>query len=294
MMKKILLLAMALCLLVSCAACSLFAKPEESKDEFETKPSKNEEDTTEAPTLGTEDTEPSEDTTEDIIQESTAPVYELLLPAEEQIAIFVANRELWYPVDDYYVPYSYTVCDLDQNGRLELVINICMGTGFFSENYFWEINESLDGVIACDNPFVDYASQVDLGYPETNVYYDAESAVYYYMAEDFIRNGWAFSATEKYAISLEDGQVMDRLLASSATENFEDGSQTVTCTDDAGNEISQEAYDTVEQTVFADLKPMVAKFLWQAEYIEDTDLLDADGWHRLLEEAWQGFSLEDK
>ena len=50
----------------------------------------------------------------------------------------------------------------------------------------------------------------------------------------------------------------------------------------------------MEQTVFADLKPMVAKFLWQAEYIEDTDLLDADGWHRLLEEAWQGFSLEDK
>ena len=197
-----------------------------------------------------------------------------MLPAEEQIAIFVANRELWYPVDDYYVPYSYTVCDLDQNGRLELVINICMGTGFFSENYFWEINESLDGVIACDNPFVDYASQVDLGYPETNVYYDAESGVYYYMAEDFIRNGWAFSATEKYAISLEDGQVMDRLLASSATENFEDGSQTVTCTDDAGNEISQEEFDSVEQTVFADLKPMVAKFLWQAEYIEDTDLLE--------------------
>lgn len=294
MMKKILLLAMALCLLVSCAACSLFAKPEESKDEFETKPSKNEEDTTEAPTLGTEDTEPSEDTTEESIQESTAPVYELLLPAEEQIAIFVANRELWYPVDDYYVPYSYTVCDLDQNGRLELLINICMGTGFFSENTAWEINESGDGIVSCGEIFETYESVVDLGYPEADAYYDAESGVYYYVAEDFIRNGWAFNATEMYALSLEDGQIQSQFLASCACETFEDGTQTITCTDASGADITEEEFNVIDETVFADLKPLTAKFLWKAEYMEDTDLLDADGWHRILEEAWQGFSLEEQ
>ena len=290
MLKKILICATVLCLLLSCTACSLFVKPIKVEGELEPKPTQPEELVPETPTQTPEKTELSEATTE----EPTAPAYELLLPAEEQIAIFVANRDLWYPVDDYYVPYSYTVCDLDQNGRMELLINICMGTGFFSENAAWEINESCDGIVSCGEIFETYESVVDLGYPETNVFYDAESGVYYFMAEDYIRNGWAFNATEKYALSLEEGQLKALYLGNRATENFEDGSQTVTCTDASGAEISQEEFDAIEQTVFADLKPMVARFNWKAEYMEDTDLLDADGWHHLLEDAWQGFSLEDK
>ena len=293
MRKRILLCALVLGLMLSCAACGKTLLPEQTEESFETKPPKTEESTTEAPIEIT--LEPSEeDTTEESIQESTAPVSELLLPAEEQIAIFVANRELWYPVDDYYVPYSYTVCDLDQNGRLELLINICMGTGFFSENTAWEINESGDGIVSCGEIFETYESVVDLGYPEADAYYDAESGVYYYVAEDFIRNGWAFNATEMYALSLEDGQIRSQFLASYACETFEDGTQTITCTDASGADITEEEFNVIDETVFADLKPLTAKFLWKAEYMEDTDLLDADGWHRILEEAWQGFSLEEQ
>lgn len=290
MLKKIFACVLVLGLLFGCAACtfSVELNPDGSEP-AETKPTETE------PSVATEEPERTEASTEESTEE-TAPEesYTLLIPAEEQIALLVANRDLWYPADDYYVPYSYAVTDLDQNGRLELLINICMGTGFFSENFAWEVNETGDGIVSCGEIFETYESQVDLGYAAADAYYDAETDIYYFIAEDYIRNGWAFNATEVYAMSLQNGQMQSRFLGSCSYENFEDGTQNITCIDASKAEITEEVFNVIDETVFADLQAMTVKFLWQAKNIADTDLLDADGWHRILEESWLGFSMEEK
>lgn len=290
MLKKITLCALVLCLLLGSTACDFVSKPVGNLDDK----LEHEPETSSASDASVESEikeEPTEESSVESTGESTVQPYTLIAPAEAQIALLVANRDQWYPVENYYVPYSYAVADLDQNGRLELLITVCMGTGFFSENAAWEVNATGDGIVSCGDIFDTYESQVDLGYAQTDVYYDG-AGIYYYMVSDYIRNGWAFNATEKYALSLQDGQLQARHLASYGCENFEDGSQSITCYDASGAEISQEEYEQIEATVFAELIPMTASFLWQAEYLEDTDLLDADGWHSLLEESWAGFSLE--
>ena len=228
-------------------------------------------------------------TTEEPTTVPTEP--EPVLSVEEQIALFVSNRDMWYPKEDYYVPYSYAVTDLDQNGRLEILVNVCMGTGFFSQNSAWEVNEAGDGISSCGEIFEDQTSQIDLGATTVPVYLDAEGTLYY-IVSDYIREGWAYNVTLDFSMQLQEGQLVIRPLASAACEAYEDGTQIFTYRSGSGDEISQEEYEQMADTVFAEAKAMVATFGWQSKVLEETDLLDADGWHRLLEQSWADFSVQ--
>ncbi len=90
---------------------------------------------------------------------------------DAQIAVLAANYALWVKNGEYD-PYSYSVTDLDQNGRLEVIASACVGSGNFSYNDVWEVNEALDGLTQCATT-IDESMQPDLTFvKETMGYYN--------------------------------------------------------------------------------------------------------------------------
>lgn len=277
-MKKLLFLLLILASVLSFSACDPTSRPEEPFITVE--PAESGKDWEESTT---------EPTTESPTTESTE--LEPGLSVEEQIALFVVNREQWIPTESYYVPISYALTDLDQNGRLELWRTVCMGTGVFSYNACWEVAPNFDGIVSCDEIFNGESSQIDMGYSTATAFYDKTSGVYYHIGTDYLREGWMHNATAKYAISLQDGQLVQELLCEMLCTNYEDGTQEINCYDINGEGITAEEFETYEYSAFSHLHSMSVTFGWQLVYEEEVNDLDADQWHRILEKSWAGFSM---
>ena len=113
------------------------------------------------------------------------------LRLEDQIALIAANYPLWVKSDPV-VPYSFTVTDLDHNGRLEIISSVCMGTGYFSTNEIWEVNEKYDGLVLCTGEQDGDGSYSDLTTGPWTVI--EKGGAYYYIVRDNVRNGYAFNA----------------------------------------------------------------------------------------------------
>lgn len=71
---------------------------------------------------------------------------------EQQIEIFLSQKDLWYHGDpEYYPAYRYyAVTDLNQNGRLEIISSEFRYDTNISINRFYEINEAQTGVTELD------------------------------------------------------------------------------------------------------------------------------------------------
>lgn len=208
---------------------------------------------------------------------------------EDQIALIVSEKAQWQiPSDEYYQPYSYTVTDLDRNGRLELIVSVCMGTGFFSYNNVWEVSESFDGITLCRTPYGEYGSQSDIIVSQLKAYTDGEH--YYYIVSDYVRSGWAWNGEEIRAYSLKDGAISDETLASYSCNNYEDGTSDTTYFDADGREISQSEYEDIADEIFEDLEELDVTILWQMLSEEEFSQLDDGSLTSLLAQAWQGFT----
>ena len=208
----------------------------------------------------------------------------------DQIALIVSEMAQWaIPSDDYYQPYSYTVTDLDHNGRVELIVSVCMGTGFFSYNNVWEVNESFDGITLCRTPYGEYGSQSDIIVSQLKAYRDGEHC--YYIVSDYVRSGWAWNGEEIRAYCLKDGAISDETLASYSCNNYEDGTSDTTYFDANGREISESEYENVASDIYSDLEELDVTLLWHTLSEEEFSQLDDESLTSLLTQAWQGFTV---
>ena len=77
----------------------------------------------------------------------TAPASEDAAVSEEisaQLSLIAANASVWVQDASYGTVYQYTVTDLDQNGRLEVIAASLQGTGLYTYSCFFEVNEARD------------------------------------------------------------------------------------------------------------------------------------------------------
>ena len=124
---------------------------------------------------------------------------------QAQLAL-IANACGTWVKSDSFDRYGYSVTDLDQNGRLEVIATVCAGSGMFSYTDIWEVNEGCDGLSLCDGSAFGDNSQPDLvSTQETTAYYvphdGADYGTYHYVFTDYIRDGAAddfFEGMEKY------------------------------------------------------------------------------------------------
>lgn len=201
-----------------------------------------------------------------------------------QIQIIADNADVWKNTSEYEM-YSYTVTDLDGNGRLELIASYMAGTGMYTFSDYYEVNEALDGISLCTYDVMEGDSQPDIMLDEATRYSDASTGTNYYIIDDVLRNGMSESYVLKDVVVLKDGVVTVDNLGVCANIGDEDGNVVSTYQDANGNEITEEEYGELEN-IYKEYKKETVKFNWVT--LEDgSEITD------ILTQSFDGFGVED-
>ncbi|MDO5424192.1 MAG: hypothetical protein Q4F41_10735 [Eubacteriales bacterium] len=210
----------------------------------------------------------------------------------QQLQLIAENIDLWIDQETYSAAWQYAVTDLDQNERLEVIASSMQGTGLFTYSTYFEVNETFDGLKAVERSLAEGESEADILVQTVPVYYDAATGLYSYVYEDLIRNGYAENYENKWALTLSDGQLQETTLAFCSTI-YQDETPTITYQNADGEEISEEAYEAIADTVFADLEKKTASFTWLSpEDSSEWTALDGTSLAELLADSYRGFSIQ--
>ena len=202
---------------------------------------------------------------------STAPAQapaRQLLPAMEQRRVLEENRALWaFPEgESYYDAWAYVFTDLDHNGQMEVLAASTQGTGVFTYAHFYEVLADGSGVRNLYHASVEIEGTDD--WPEIIVdslpcYYDRAADRYYYACQGVTRDGAAHQVLSWAALSLKDGVAEWEYLGREDLQ-WTDGGEgpIVTCTDAAGNPISEQDYDALVERRFAGMEKSEQKLNW--------------------------------
>ena len=181
---------------------------------------------------------------------------------EAQINLIAENSSLWKQ-DVEFGNWGYTVTDLDHNGRLEIISASVQGTGFYTYILAYEVSEDGNGLSELIGPeFKTGDSAPDIMVSEVPVFYDEKDGRYYYIFDDMIRNGMAEYYENKRAVSIVDGTWTETYLAYKTTLYTDAEHYSMDCRDSENNTITEAAYNSIAETVYANLEQSKAEFNW--------------------------------
>lgn len=188
-----------------------------------------------------------------------------VLPAMEQRRVLEENRALWaFEEGDYAPDWAYTFTDLDHNGRMEVLSASTQGTGIFTYARFYEVLADGSGVRNLYHADGEIEGPDD--WPEVirdalPCYYDRANDRYYYVCQNDVRDGAAHGMSQWAALCLKDGAADWEYLAARDVQWTETGEH-VTCTDAAGNPISEQDYDSAVERRFAGMERSELRLSW--------------------------------
>lgn len=209
---------------------------------------------------------------------------------EKQLQVILDKNDWNYPQSDY-VCHKFAITDLDQNGRLELIISQLEGSGRYTYSEYYEVNKNLDGLTPCKWLSRESDSEADIMVDCVPAYYDSHNKIYYYIFNDLIKDGIHYNYINKRAVSFADGKLSERILAYKNTykKDSSNSSASISYEDADGNEIDKKEYDMIDETVFEDFIKKEAHFSW-------FDLNDRNLGEKeisvILQKSWDGFLIQ--
>lgn len=210
---------------------------------------------------------------------------------ENQIKLIAGCADQWAGPTDYGAVYQYTVTDLDQNGRLELIASSLQGTGRYTYSTYYEVNEALDGLTAYTQDYKESDSEADIMVGSVPVYYDSAHNTYHYIFDDTIKDGIALYYDSRRAIVYQNGSIRETMLAKRTT-SFMEATPSVACETMDGKPMSEDEYARIADTVFPDYLKMEASFSWYLPGPDvSPDALDKETLTGLLMDCYHGFSI---
>ncbi len=201
-------------------------------------------------------------------EETQVPEFDLEEDVIAQLKVFAQNNEQIAKVYEEFEPFSagYTVFDLDGDGRLELITTINVGTGRFSCNHFFHVNDAGDGIVELEQSlYSSYLVEFDLNGMDTQAF-ESDGRIYY-AASDWMRDGIHYYCQVDGAFYLEDNQVFHeayRMKETSLTEE-EDGTikeNVIYYEADGQKEISEKEYEAREKEFWQGKTPMEYRMEW--------------------------------
>lgn len=182
--------------------------------------------------------------------------------AYSQMQVIAENVAMWHDAPDYANEvYRYAVTDLDRNGRYEVTVSNMGGTGQYTYSRFFEVNDSYDGLVECDTPFLEYDSQPDILVEKLDTYINSDGE-FYYAVHDLVKNGAAEYQECTSALTLKDGALTVVPIAYRSTI-YTEGTPSVTCRDASGAAISEDTYENAVTTYFSEWKKIGTLLGWQ-------------------------------
>ncbi|MCM1047410.1 MAG: hypothetical protein NC433_03200 [Clostridiales bacterium] len=179
----------------------------------------------------------------------------------KQLEIFATNKDVWNVKGDMPRAFYFAVFDLDSDGSLELITSAISGTGQYSRNHFYCINDEIEELPQeYLGEKLEPDSELDINlYDYEYAYTDGKQT--YYPASDFTRDGFRWSASADGAYYLRDGTVYIDIYRSDYTLCSGDGE--TTCYNADGNEITKEAWEKLEKDFYAGMEQIAYPICWE-------------------------------
>lgn len=178
--------------------------------------------------------------------------------ASEQLKLICENSDMWWGLDDRD-DWQYTVTDLDQNGRLEVIAAYMAGSGNYTTINIYEVSEDGSALNHCTDSLQEGESAPELIVDSTKVY--ASGDKYQYVVNDVIDMGKEIYESTQ-AFSLQNGVMQYESLASKNTILNDDmEEESVTYMDADMNEISESEYQSLCTSISAE-REYEQKFQW--------------------------------
>lgn len=181
-----------------------------------------------------------------------------------QLTVIYENRADWYTAD--LEMGSYTVTDLDQNGKMEVLAAVCSGSGMYTYTDIWEVNG--DTLTKCTRLMDEYESQADTIVSETVAY--AVDGGWEYIFYDTVRMGVMGYNCDLRGVNLRDGTITETTYASLGS--MVDGEQEVVEASMAdGTALTEDEFYALKDHLMETEKRQVS-FRWINVYDGEFDL----------------------
>lgn len=203
-------------------------------------------------------------------QEYTEYIDELsgVISVDRQIEIFAKEIDKW-ALDVEYADdlYRVVLTELDYDGKLDLIVSNCGGTGVFSYNYFYEIDTE-GNIKELETNFTEGSSQIDIVVETTDVYSSSSmnGIQDYYILGDLMKVAPDEYYEDIRSLSVVDNVVLETLLAyKNTTYSSENYVATSVYTDYSGNNITEEEYNNFAEKHYDEmgLQKKKAYFEWK-------------------------------
>lgn len=214
----------------------------------------------------------------------------ILIPENDELAkqveLLVQELATWGQEDEMD-HWGYMVTDLDNNGRLEIIFSYFGGSGLFSINYLFEVDEKGETLVFAEWP--EEVGQPDILVDSMTGYYLEETDQYYYIVVDDARSGWEVSKA-LYAVSYRYGNFEQRFLGYRYEDHQDPDKPVIVFLDSEAKEITEKEFNALPDKYFAYALKFETALGW--EYYLSPKLKTPDDLRTILRSSFTGFKLE--
>ena len=200
---------------------------------------------------------------------------------EAQLQVFADHRSEWDINRTESLPAtSFTMADINNNGRLEVIVSGTTGTGIYSETYVFEVNEDATGL---NRYSITDGTSPDIARMDSTEVYLVEGN-YKISCENGTAHGWESVDFERQSLSLNDTGIIIETLGIGHRRTVINGDDELEYFDSDHNPISEAEFDSLYDSVYAGCPKGKMKFIWITPGYGGSMSLDQ------LRESWEGFS----
>ena len=200
---------------------------------------------------------------------------------EAQLQVFADHRSEWdINRTDSLPATSFTMADINNNGRLEVIVSGTTGTGFYSETYVFEVNEDATGL---NRYSITDGTSPDIARMDSTEVYLVEGN-YKISCTNMTAHGWESADFVQQSLSLNDTGIIMETLGIGHRRTVINGDDELEYFDSDYNPISEAEFDSLYDSVYAGCPKGEMKFKWITPGYGGSMSLDQ------LRESWEGFS----
>lgn len=189
---------------------------------------------------------------------------------KNQIKLIAKELDKWH-IEYTDVYKGYCVADLNQNGLLEIIACYNQGSGLYSENTVFEVNEEINGLVEYkidDNP----EEQSDLLFADSVNCYNKDNK-YCYVFYDSIRVSAAEHWTFLFNTYLENNEIKSNLIAYKEVLWSDNENYSAIYKNSNDEKITETEYENAEKNYFSGYECETVNLGWYKGSLSDNALL---------------------
>lgn len=220
---------------------------------------------------------------------------------EKQMDVFVEKIYDWSNISGYFY---FTMGDLNQDGKLELVTSTIQGSGSFSSNRYYTVYDK-DLIVLqeertdqCSSAFINDLLQEDQkgesGLLYVPVYYDKQKNIYYYIHHDYSGHTPYESIDRIISFSIKDNIVKEEVLAYKKIKKQNGINSIIFYEDNSQNEISEVEYEKIVDMKYNNCEKMQMRWKWKrVEVAKEIKDINKEELKKILMELYEEFEIRN-